>query len=136
MFKPNATVFEPQPEQACEEVIYSGGGFSNYFGMPDYQKDAVGGWLQQHKAEYVDKYGNRWNSTGTVRDGCKLGGVTFAHVCYRAVLTQISRQMEPTMSWRYACRFGIFSLLILGRSMVNSHSYMAHRRLPLSLEQS
>jgi tripeptidyl-peptidase-1 len=29
---PNATVFEP--ESACEQVIFSGGGFSNYFAVP------------------------------------------------------------------------------------------------------
>lgn len=67
MLKPNATVFEPHPEQACEKVIYSGGGFSNYFDMPDYQKNAVQGWFQQNGAAYVNKYGSRWNSTGTSR---------------------------------------------------------------------
>lgn len=39
MVKPNATVFEP--EIAAMAVVYSGGGFSNYFAMPEYQKDAV-----------------------------------------------------------------------------------------------
>ncbi|OAX32243.1 subtilisin-like protein [Rhizopogon vinicolor AM-OR11-026] len=28
------------PENACEQIIYSSGGFSNYFGIPDYQKAA------------------------------------------------------------------------------------------------
>ena len=81
MFRPNATVFEPQPEQACEKVIYSGGGFSNYFGMPDYQKNSVEGWLQQHKTEYVEKYGSRWNWTGTVRDMIHVGW--WSHICSR-----------------------------------------------------
>ena len=66
MMKPNATVFDPQPEQACEKVIYSGGGFSNYFSMPDYQKNAVGGWFAKYGKEYVEEYGNAWNSTGNV----------------------------------------------------------------------
>ncbi|KAH0829150.1 peptidase S8/S53 domain-containing protein [Lanmaoa asiatica] len=39
MVKPNATVFEL--EMACMDVIYSGGGFSNYFAMPEYQKNAT-----------------------------------------------------------------------------------------------
>lgn len=67
MMKPNATVFDPQPEKACEKVIYSGGGFSNYFGIPDYQKNAVAAWLQKDGEEYVKEYGNAWNSTGNVR---------------------------------------------------------------------
>ncbi|KAL4071281.1 peptidase S8/S53 domain-containing protein [Scleroderma yunnanense] len=67
MVKPNATVFEPQPEQACEINIYSGGGFSNYFAMPDYQKYAVEGWIQKYGQEYVNDYGNAWNSTGKSR---------------------------------------------------------------------
>src|SRR5437899_2337518 len=101
MLKPNATVFEPHPEQACEKAIQSGGGFSNYFDMPDYQKSAVQGWFQQHKAEYVDKYGNRWNSTGTVRGLSwaltHVGGFAFTHAHCRVVPTQISRQMGPIM---------------------------------------
>ncbi|KIL00881.1 hypothetical protein PAXRUDRAFT_29503 [Paxillus rubicundulus Ve08.2h10] len=38
MVAPNSTVYEP--EVASEEVISSGGGFSNYFAMPEYQKKA------------------------------------------------------------------------------------------------
>ena len=52
------------PEVACEEVIFSGGGFSNYFGIPDYQKKAVGQYLQDHKPTH---FANIWNSTGIVR---------------------------------------------------------------------
>ncbi|KAL4071280.1 peptidase S8/S53 domain-containing protein [Scleroderma yunnanense] len=67
MVKPNATVFDPQPEKACDQVIYSGGGFSNYFAMPDYQKNAVEGWVQNNGQVYVNEYGNAWNSTGKSR---------------------------------------------------------------------
>ncbi|KAJ7198616.1 subtilisin-like protein [Mycena haematopus] len=41
---PGASVFAP--ESACEQVIFSGGGFSNYFGIPDYQKGAVGTYIK------------------------------------------------------------------------------------------
>jgi tripeptidyl-peptidase-1 len=34
-----------QPEMACEIVIYSGGGFSNVFPLPDYQANVVRGWF-------------------------------------------------------------------------------------------
>ena len=104
MLKPNATVFEPHPEQACEKVIYSGGGFSNYFDMPDYQKNAVQGWFQQNGAAYVNKYGSRWNSTGTVRGLNRalthLGRLAFTHVYCRAAPTQISQQMGQIMLLR------------------------------------
>ena len=39
---PGSTVDDP--EEACAEVIYSGGGFSNVFTMPEYQSAAVGNW--------------------------------------------------------------------------------------------
>ncbi|KAF9553992.1 hypothetical protein CPC08DRAFT_208677 [Agrocybe pediades] len=52
-------------ESACEQVIFSGGGFSNYFPMPKYQTRAVGNYLQNHKPE---EYGPEvWNSTGNSR---------------------------------------------------------------------
>jgi len=62
MVPPNSTVYEP--ETACEEVIYSGGGFSNYFAMPDYQKTAVEYYLTNYYPNYPSTI---WNSTGTSR---------------------------------------------------------------------
>ncbi|KAG9312225.1 peptidase S8/S53 domain-containing protein [Chiua virens] len=59
---PNKTVYDP--ESACELVIYSGGGFSNYFGLPDYQKDAVASYLKHTPPPYSDSV---WNSTGKSR---------------------------------------------------------------------
>ncbi|KAF2674224.1 subtilisin-like protein [Microthyrium microscopicum] len=41
-----------QPEVACETVIRSGGGFSNMFEMPEYQKVAVKGWFSDHPPVY------------------------------------------------------------------------------------
>ncbi|KAG1881010.1 peptidase S8/S53 domain-containing protein [Suillus subluteus] len=64
MVKPNATVFQAQPEMACMEVIYSGGGFSNYFAMPSYQKTAVDYYLQNYPPNYPPSI---WNSTGMSR---------------------------------------------------------------------
>ncbi|KAH7908104.1 peptidase S8/S53 domain-containing protein [Hygrophoropsis aurantiaca] len=62
MIAPNSTVYEP--ETACEEVIYSGGGFSNYFAMPDYQKEAVAYYLETYPPDYP---ADIWNSTGMSR---------------------------------------------------------------------
>ncbi|EGO00782.1 hypothetical protein SERLA73DRAFT_71753 [Serpula lacrymans var. lacrymans S7.3] len=59
---PNSTVYEP--ESACEQVIYSGGGFSNYFAMPSYQKEAVDYYLANY---YPDYPATMWNSTGMSR---------------------------------------------------------------------
>ncbi|KAG2090746.1 peptidase S8/S53 domain-containing protein [Suillus discolor] len=57
---PGQSVWEP--ENACEEVIYSGGGFSNYFSMPLYQKAAVEGYLA---AEPISYSKDIYNSTGS-----------------------------------------------------------------------
>ncbi|KAG2137293.1 peptidase S8/S53 domain-containing protein [Suillus cothurnatus] len=64
MVKPNATVFQAQPEMACMDVIYSGGGFSNYFAMPSYQKTAVDYYLENYPPNYPATI---WNSTGMSR---------------------------------------------------------------------
>ncbi|KAL1615957.1 hypothetical protein SLS56_011628 [Neofusicoccum ribis] len=48
-----------QPEEACETVIYSGGGFSNVFPLPDYQASAVQGWFADHPPPYgADRFNN------------------------------------------------------------------------------
>ena len=57
---PGKTVLDP--ESACEQVIYSGGGFSNYFAMPAYQKQAVGAYLAKLRPSYAT---NIWNATGS-----------------------------------------------------------------------
>ncbi|KAG6381966.1 peptidase S8/S53 domain-containing protein [Boletus reticuloceps] len=62
MVKPNATVFDP--EVAMMGRIYSGGGFSNYFGMPEYQKKAVDHYLTKYRPDYPSTI---WNSTGMSR---------------------------------------------------------------------
>ncbi|KAH7908107.1 peptidase S8/S53 domain-containing protein [Hygrophoropsis aurantiaca] len=64
MMKPNASVYDAQPEMACMEVIYSGGGFSNYFAMPEYQRDAVEYYLETYPPDYP---ATMWNSTGMSR---------------------------------------------------------------------
>ncbi|CAN8105281.1 unnamed protein product [Discula destructiva] len=53
-----------QPETASETVIYSGGGFSNYFDIPSYQAEAVAGFLADYPPPYAAR---RYNNTGTSR---------------------------------------------------------------------
>ncbi|KAF7976406.1 hypothetical protein HWV62_6805 [Athelia sp. TMB] len=52
------------PEVACETVIRSGGGFSNFFGMPSYQQSDVKSYLKSHKPSYS---GSVYNNSGTSR---------------------------------------------------------------------
>lgn len=52
------------PESASERVIFSGGGFSNNFAMPAYQKDAIA----TYYAEHAPTFGaDRFNNSKTVR---------------------------------------------------------------------
>lgn len=53
-----------QPESACETVIYSGGGFSNVFQQPDYQKSAVQNYFKNYKPTYS---ATQYNNTQTTR---------------------------------------------------------------------
>ncbi|EIW82301.1 subtilisin-like protein [Coniophora puteana RWD-64-598 SS2] len=59
---PGQTVLDR--ENACQQVIYSGGGFSNYFAVPDYQKAVVAGYLENHPPPYSK---TTYNTTGTSR---------------------------------------------------------------------
>lgn len=53
------------PESACEEVILSGGGFSNVFTMPSYQQDALKTYMDDHAPGYgADKFNNSGTSRG------------------------------------------------------------------------
>ncbi|RDB14895.1 Aorsin [Hypsizygus marmoreus] len=59
---PGSTVDDP--EGACEQVIFSGGGFSNIFPMPSYQAAAVQGFLTNHPPPFR---AGQFNNSGTVR---------------------------------------------------------------------
>lgn len=53
-----------EPEVACETVIYSGGGFSNVFALPDYQADAVSAYLSDYPPPYTSA---QYNNSGAAR---------------------------------------------------------------------
>ncbi|KDQ18022.1 hypothetical protein BOTBODRAFT_171713 [Botryobasidium botryosum FD-172 SS1] len=60
---PNSTVFDP--EGACEQVIHSGGGFSDVFPMPEYQKTAVAKYFKDYKPSYTaQQYNNSQMARG------------------------------------------------------------------------
>ena len=59
---PGKTVYEP--ESACEQVIYSGGGFSNYFTMPSYQASQVDRYFKVTPPLYTSA---QYNNSGTSR---------------------------------------------------------------------
>ncbi|KAI0044220.1 subtilisin-like protein [Auriscalpium vulgare] len=59
---PGSTVLDP--EGACEQVIFSGGGFSNIFPMPSYQAEAVTGFLKNFPPSFNS---TQFNNSGTVR---------------------------------------------------------------------
>ncbi len=53
----DATVFDE--EVACATRIFSGGGFSNLFALPEYQAQAVNSWFTKHPPPYgADRFNN------------------------------------------------------------------------------
>jgi tripeptidyl-peptidase-1 len=59
---PTSTVYDP--ESACEQVIYSAGGFSNVFKLPCYQQTAVESYFALHSPPYNSI---QYNNSGNVR---------------------------------------------------------------------
>ncbi|KII91002.1 hypothetical protein PLICRDRAFT_684337 [Plicaturopsis crispa FD-325 SS-3] len=59
---PGSTVNDP--EGACEQVIFSGGGFSNIFAMPSYQAAAVSKFMTETPPPFTSA---QFNNSGTVR---------------------------------------------------------------------
>ena len=57
---PGAKVTDP--ESACMQVIYSGGGFSNVFPMPSWQKSAVESYLSNYPPGYPE---GTYNTSGS-----------------------------------------------------------------------
>ncbi|KAI0072201.1 hypothetical protein K474DRAFT_1605557 [Panus rudis PR-1116 ss-1] len=59
---PGSTVNDP--ESACQQVIFSGGGFSNIFKMPNFQKNAVTNFLKNHPPPFTSA---QFNNSGNAR---------------------------------------------------------------------
>lgn len=116
---PGSTVF--QPESACEQVIYSGGGFSNHFAVPDYQKDAVKSYLKNHPPAYSKKI---FNSTGMSRGFPDLSANGANYVI------SVSHSYCPSVAVPFVYAYAPNS------STAIFHSYLAHLRLHQLLEPS
>jgi tripeptidyl-peptidase-1 len=56
--KTNTNVTAISPEEACETVIYSGGGFSNVLPLPSYQASAVASYYSAYKPPYSSTQNN------------------------------------------------------------------------------
>ena len=62
---PKALASGTQPEEACETVIYSGGGFSNVFPLPSYQEKAVHSYFANYPPPYTSaQYNNSQHTRG------------------------------------------------------------------------
>ncbi|KAF7348487.1 Subtilisin-like protein [Mycena venus] len=61
---PNATIHDP--ESACQQVIHSGGGFSNYFAIPGYQQGVVADYIKDNLTPSPYPPGT-YNTSGTSR---------------------------------------------------------------------
>ncbi|KDQ07914.1 hypothetical protein BOTBODRAFT_166414 [Botryobasidium botryosum FD-172 SS1] len=59
---PGSTVNDP--ESACEEVIFSGGGFSNVFKRPEYQEKALHQYFKDHNPGYTAAQYNQSHARG------------------------------------------------------------------------
>ena len=96
----------------------SGGGFSNYFATPDYQKTAVANYLENNPISYNKSL---YNSTGTSRGFPDLSANGANYVV----------SVSITITIRRTNSYGSF---LLYRSMENSSWYMELRhRHPLSV---
>jgi len=62
--KPNTLPTAVNPEEACETVIFSGGGFSNNFAIPSYQSSAVATYFANHAPTFT---ATQFNNSRTVR---------------------------------------------------------------------
>jgi tripeptidyl-peptidase-1 len=75
-FSPLAPFVAPSdpPETACEVVIASGGGFSNYFARPEWQEGAVRRYLDG-KGKGVEE--GKWNASGRGYPDISANGCVF-----------------------------------------------------------
>jgi tripeptidyl-peptidase-1 len=59
----NASVTEP--EIAVQDVVYSGGGFSNFFPIPSWQQSTLAAWWDEHKPDYsFQQFNNSRQTSG------------------------------------------------------------------------
>ena len=99
----NASVTDP--EIAVKDVVYSGGGFSNVFGVPSWQSSTVAAWWKDHAPNYTyQQFNNSQQSRGypdvaanaahynVALDGAfeEVYGTSAATPVFAAVITRIN----------------------------------------------
>ncbi|KAF5391139.1 hypothetical protein D9757_003008 [Collybiopsis confluens] len=95
------TVYDPETAAArvtTSSIFYSGGGFSNVFGIPDYQKDAVAYYLNNFQTDNFTSAA--YNSSGTTRAYPDLAANGAAYVVAaddEFILTWGTSASSPTM---------------------------------------
>lgn len=88
---PGSTVEEP--ESACEQVIFSGGGFSNYFSIPSYQQSVVTSFLENFSSDNFTTA--KFNASGTVSNDWLQNWALLIGLC-------LPCNSEPCLPW-YCC---------------------------------
>jgi hypothetical protein len=82
------------PETACETVIFSGGGFSNIFPLPNFQAAAVKGFLKNHPPPYTAQ---QFNNSGKVGVQCLVPKI-MSNRSSRSARSLIFRRMGKLLS--------------------------------------
>lgn len=103
---PNASV--TAPEEACETVIYSGGGFSNVFALPEYQAEAVAAYYASYDPGYTaEQYNNSqvvrgfpdvsangaWYAIAVEGDFYYVFGTSASSPTFGSIITLINEEM-------------------------------------------
>jgi tripeptidyl-peptidase-1 len=102
------------PESASERVIFSGGGFSNYFALPSYQQKA----MSTYFTNYAPSYGSdRFNNSQKVRGypDVAANGVNY--------VTAVNGQFSLSLGTSASCP--TFASLL---NMVNEQRLMANKK--------
>ncbi|KAJ3981324.1 subtilisin-like protein [Lentinula detonsa] len=108
---PGSTVFDP--EGACEQVIFSGGGFSNIFAIPDYQQTAVSSFLTNHPPPYTSA---QFNNSGTSRAFPDLAANGYTFIATRFTNSYVGIDGEFELVFGTSCSSPVVGSFI---TMVN-----------------
>jgi tripeptidyl-peptidase-1 len=84
-------------------VIYSGGGFSNYFPQPSYQKSAVSSYFKNHSPTSVSTY---YNASGRGIPDISANGTPAWEKLERRLLTLLGANYVVAVDGEFSLVFG------------------------------